>query len=208
MNTEKPEPPEGYRIIPNEWLRSNLIPMDAKYTYEQGAWIDSHYCGEMAEDDALTEHDFYATRTPIPSPEHNPDGLTSEQVGEGYRLLKRGEPCEYSDEWWMKDKSRWHHMSHLYVGHVLDNFTIRRRVTPIPATGGEKGEEPELLLVQMQICKACLDGVGQECHTAGCAMWLHKVDLPFDPNIYQVIIPKLAETHESLPLADDVEKTL
>lgn len=28
------------------------------------------------------------------------------------------------------------------------------------------------------ICEPCLNGEGKECHTPGCALWLHRVDLP------------------------------
>ena len=38
--------------------------------------------------------------------------------------------------------------------------------------------------VEMIICQACLDGVGQECHTPGCAMFLHRIDLPFPKDVY------------------------
>jgi hypothetical protein len=41
--------------------------------------------------------------------------------------------------------------------------------------------------IEITICQACLDGVGSECHTPGCALWLHKVDLSIDPNLYRVI---------------------
>jgi len=44
----------------------------------------------------------------------------------------------------------------------------------------------KIKVVTMHICEACLDGVGQECHTPGCAMWLHTVDLPFPPGSYEV----------------------
>lgn len=36
----------------------------------------------------------------------------------------------------------------------------------------------KLFRVTLLICEGCLDGVGQECHTAGCAYFLHAVDLP------------------------------
>lgn len=48
-------------------------------------------------------------------------------------------------------------------------------------------QEPPLRDIRIQICQACLDGVGSECHTAGCALWLHKVDLPIDSNLYEVL---------------------
>lgn len=30
----------------------------------------------------------------------------------------------------------------------------------------------------IHLCEACIDGIGEECHTPGCALWLHAVDLP------------------------------
>lgn len=41
--------------------------------------------------------------------------------------------------------------------------------------------------IEITICEACLDGIGSECHTPGCALCLHKVDLPIDINLYRVI---------------------
>lgn len=40
--------------------------------------------------------------------------------------------------------------------------------------------------IKIIICEACLDGKGQECHTPGCALFLHRVDLPIHPELYEV----------------------
>jgi hypothetical protein len=32
--------------------------------------------------------------------------------------------------------------------------------------------------VTLRICEPCIDGVGEECHTPGCDLWLHAVDIP------------------------------
>lgn len=40
--------------------------------------------------------------------------------------------------------------------------------------------------VTLDICEACIDGVGDECHTAGCALFLHSVDIPI--TVAQVMI--------------------
>jgi hypothetical protein len=45
----------------------------------------------------------------------------------------------------------------------------------------------KLKTIKITICEPCLNGEGQECHTPGCAMWLHRIDLPFDPEVYEVI---------------------
>lgn len=41
--------------------------------------------------------------------------------------------------------------------------------------------------VEMLVCEACLDGVGDECHTPGCAMFMHRVDLPFHADSYRTV---------------------
>ena len=45
----------------------------------------------------------------------------------------------------------------------------------------------KLKMIEIQICEACLEGKGQECHTPGCALFLHKVDLSVHPNSYRVL---------------------
>ena len=54
---------------------------------------------------------------------------------------------------------------------------------------GERDEYPPVHLVQLRICQACLDGTGSECHTPGCALWLHSVDLPIHRELYEIIEP-------------------
>lgn len=41
--------------------------------------------------------------------------------------------------------------------------------------------------IQLFACQACLDGVGEECHTPGCAFYLHRVDLPITPELYTIV---------------------
>jgi hypothetical protein len=45
----------------------------------------------------------------------------------------------------------------------------------------------KLKTIEIRICEACLNGEGDECHTAGCALWLHSIDLPIMPELYRVI---------------------
>lgn len=65
------------------------------------------------------------------STEHNPDNLTPEQVGEGWRLLKQHEPITDGDERW--DGQRWKR-TNLYGFSPSQEFgiqrTYRRRITP------------------------------------------------------------------------------
>ncbi len=44
----------------------------------------------------------------------------------------------------------------------------------------------KLKRIEITICEACLDGVPSECHTPGCALFLHTVDLPIAPELYEV----------------------
>ncbi len=32
----------------------------------------------------------------------------------------------------------------------------------------------------IELCDACIAGEGRECHTPGCALWLHRVDIPIE----------------------------
>lgn len=41
--------------------------------------------------------------------------------------------------------------------------------------------------IAIEICEACLKGEGKECHTPGCALFLHKVDLPIHDEVYEVL---------------------
>lgn len=41
--------------------------------------------------------------------------------------------------------------------------------------------------IKIDICEACLKGQGAECHTPGCALFLHRVDIPFTDGTYEVL---------------------
>ena len=45
----------------------------------------------------------------------------------------------------------------------------------------------KLKTIKITICEACLNGQGEECHTPGCALIFHGVDLPIYPELYEVI---------------------
>lgn len=45
----------------------------------------------------------------------------------------------------------------------------------------------KLKTIKITICEACLSGEGEECHTPGCALFLHVVDIPFMEELYEVI---------------------
>jgi hypothetical protein len=52
------------------------------------------------------------------------------------------------------------------------------------------------------LCTPCVDGIGEECHTPGCAAFMHAVDIPFARqqgiDIRRRVITDPAET-EALP---------
>lgn len=39
-------------------------------------------------------------------------------------------------------------------------------------------DDPPVRKVRLNLCEACIDGVGSECHTPGCDLFLHSVDIP------------------------------
>jgi hypothetical protein len=65
----------------------------------------------------------------------------------------------------------------------------------------------ELRTIKITICQACLDGEGHECHTPGCALFLHSVDLPINKEQYEIIDPaldnKLKTAAKAYRLADE-----
>lgn len=46
---------------------------------------------------------------------------------------------------------------------------------------------PIIRHISIHICQQCLDGKGSECHTPGCALFLHRVDLPFLRSLYEIL---------------------
>ena len=45
----------------------------------------------------------------------------------------------------------------------------------------------KLKRIEVTICEACLNGEGDVCHTPGCALCRHAVDLSIDPLEYVVL---------------------
>jgi len=54
-------------------------------------------------------------------------------------------------------------------------------------TSAEQPDGVAVHRVAIQICQPCLDGEGHECHTPGCALWLHRVDLPIHEGVYTIL---------------------
>lgn len=63
-----------------------------------------------------------------------------------------------------------------------------------PNTEHNPDNEEIAPLIQIRICQPCLDGVGKECHTPTCALYLHRVDLPIARELYEVIEPTTPDT--------------
>lgn len=64
----------------------------------------------------------------------------------------------------------------------------------------EQKEYPALRHVACRICEACIKGEGEECHTPGCILWLHAVELPITEEMLEPI-PRAewVEVSERLP---------
>lgn len=45
----------------------------------------------------------------------------------------------------------------------------------------------QLKLIAIWICDLCLKGTPKECHTPGCALYLHHVDLPIHESSYKLL---------------------
>ena len=41
--------------------------------------------------------------------------------------------------------------------------------------GYRAGDYPEVVEINLSICVDCLEPTGNECHTPGCAFWMHDV---------------------------------
>lgn len=48
-------------------------------------------------------------------------------------------------------------------------------------------DDPKTKIIAIQICEPCLAGEGEMCHTPACALCRHRVDLPIDSDLYQVL---------------------
>ena len=57
-------------------------------------------------------------------------------------------------------------------------------------------QKPDLKLIKIWICEACLRGEGEECHTPGCAFFLHPVGDPIAAELYEVVSTIPAPTAE------------
>ena len=45
-----------------------------------------------------------------------------------------------------------------------------------------------LKTIKITLCEACLQGLGEECHTPGCALFIHNSPgLPIYPALYEVL---------------------
>jgi hypothetical protein len=56
---------------------------------------------------------------------------------------------------------------------------------------GGRLSEPDTTVKEyvISLCQACIDGIPSECHTPGCALWLHRVDLPIHRDLLTEVEP-------------------
>ena len=54
-------------------------------------------------------------------------------------------------------------------------------------------------VIAINICQQCLDGDGEMCHEASCALCRHTVDLPIDSFQYREIPGGWIAVHEAFP---------
>ena len=78
---------------------------------------------------------------------------------------------------------------------------VRAKFEPIKSgevtITGEPDDDGEyrVHLVQLRLCEACLLGIGSECHTPGCALWLHDPPgMPIHPELYEIVAAPADET--------------
>ena len=45
----------------------------------------------------------------------------------------------------------------------------------------------KILKIEINICQACLNGLGKECHTPSCAFYMQDVRPPIDKGLYTVL---------------------
>lgn len=65
--------------------------------------------------------------------------------------------------------------------------TLRRSVPAAPLTH-LRARTVRVQTVQIRLCDDCLSGIGGECHTPGCALWLNRApDLRIHPELYSVV---------------------
>lgn len=47
--------------------------------------------------------------------------------------------------------------------------------------------EPRVITIKIRVCEPCLRAEGSECHTPGCALYLHRTDIPIAPEMYEIV---------------------
>jgi hypothetical protein len=69
-------------------------------------------------------------------------------------------------------------------------------------------EEPIIRRVIVNICEPCIRGEGQECHTPGCILCLHRVDLPLMEELMEDADALQAELARVRALVDKAHQAL
>lgn len=124
---------EGYRLLD---AGETLEQGDEYYAHAGGnVWEPSGLAGnKMGPDGALlTRHNVYRRKVPAIAPGFNPDKLTVERVGEGYRLLEKGEAIRSGDEYevsgeWIESTSAGEKVGDEDSLYVASDSAYRRKV--------------------------------------------------------------------------------
>lgn len=70
------------------------------------------------------------TKRPLPVEPHNPQNLTPEEVGEGWRLRALGEVIGEGDEYWYDLESEWRTTNYEGIKHNFKGSAYRTRTEP------------------------------------------------------------------------------
>jgi hypothetical protein len=140
--TPTPEPPPNYRILAlSEY--SQPLPSGAVYYSRAFGWTRSTRIGAEQQNDEVI---YAVPLSPVSEPqEHNPDGLTPEQVGKGWLLLSPGTKMREGDQMWKTShpgypKGRWVPIwTSLYGMEVPTKRTVRR-ISPVAGKEEPKAE--------------------------------------------------------------------
>lgn len=81
-----------------------------------------------------------------------------------------------------RHKGRWRTQHGLHSGQ--GRMTCNEAAAKVVNKGNAR---MKLKHIKIWVCQYCLDGKGEECHTPGCSLYLHRVDLPIAPELYEVI---------------------
>lgn len=148
-------------------------------------------------------------RPPYPATLHNPDNLTAEQVGAGYRLALKGEPTIEKAEVWRSYGQEWDQIPQVFVGKSIGGYhgsevSIRiplsvpwpEKPDEIPWTewhGGECPLKDEEVEEWQATCRNGVTVIRSSPPSAMAAYWSH------DQHAADIIAYRVLKTREPKP---------